>query len=1170
MENFKIISYNVQSSPTLSGILLLIEQEDPDIVLMQELKMTTDQLQTFVRAKGFNGKSNIEESDLAKPGTGMIWKSEIPVEDVASLEPCRLQRACLGPVQIFNVYAPSGNNQAQERRIFYSQTLFGALTGLENKPFIIGGDFNCIISQLDADGGDYNRRRSHELLALVRDMELQDAFRVAQPNVREYTWSKQSCTPARLDRFYLHKDLVGGLGVVEHRPGLSDHLMTVMRMEIRVAKRARKSKLESAYWKLNAEVLEDPHFDKNFIKLWKEVLEKETDYADVAIWWEELAKPRIRKCLQELSAVRARVRRDTKAMLLVYLEGALKDGDWRMVAHCRGRLKEMMMRDNMGFVIRSREKENAECEMASLYHLNRETKKGQSNNMAKLKIDGVEVENRAQVEEEAVQFFMKLFQGHHGKNGVDTGKQFIPDFTHLQEFLSDLGSLDDATRDKMEKEVSLEEVQQVVKDAQCNKAPGLDGLTYEFYKKTLDTIGPTLRRVFWCQMEKERLIQSDTVGATRLASKLQDATQVPKISDMRPITLLNNDYKLMSGIFGNRMNPAMRQVIKSGQLCQVEGKNILNGAHNIMSTIQYIGLKEKSAAILSLDLFKAYDRVNLQYLFKVMAAMNFGPRFIRWVEMLHKGAKTHLLMNFMTCPIDVTFSVRQGDPISQLLFIIYMEPLLVRIGKMIQGVSFIGTTQRFNIYRGWDPTDRKVFEEKDEDYVDDMEILLEKESDMLVVDELMDKFEGMSGAILNRSSKSKIMGLGGWEGRTRWPLPWLKTETKLEIFGVTMCPDYDHIIKENWTKLHRKYEQCINAWKLRLLDTIQQRVQVVRTFALSKLWYLAQVLPLPEEWAKKFDMITRNYIWRGMLEKLPLEEICNPVEKGGLGLPSLRRKARSLFLKQTMRLVQSKGSKEHSHIEFWLGDRLRLRGVTGHYSHFNLDTGPVEVIPEHYRYMLKLVEQGVKDELIPDGNFEETTAKAFYWKSIEGLPKPKICLKRPNVVWTEVWKRLDSPMLDPKAKHILFQVVNNVMPTRERLNRIQENYNQQRRTVWNGNCMSCPGQLQDVEHFLTSCSRVRESWLWLKGVLGMVTDLGNVSNFDVCHLNWPRDMRDKDIVWAMGVWCTLVFEEIYIKNRKITPEITRGVFKYKYLESRNLRMPDVDYIPQITVFDDNG
>ena len=1170
MDNYKIISYNVQRSPTLSGLLLIIEQEKPDIVLLQELKMTSEQLQTYLQAKGFWGKSNIDESDLDKPGTGIIWKFGVPIEDVSSLEPCRLQRACLGTVALFNVYAPSGNNQAQARRLFYSQVLFEALRGIDSKPFIIGGDFNCVVSPLDTEGGDYNRKRSHELLALVRDMELHDAFRVSHPNTREYTWQKQDCAPTRLDRFYLHPDLVVGLGSVEHQPGLSDHKMAIMNLRVNAARTAGRTKFKSAYWKLNAEVLEDPHFNKNFATLWTRLREKEGNYGDISTWWEELAKPEIRKSLQQLSAVRARVRKDTKTMLLVYLDSALREKDWRLVAHCRGRLREMMMRDNMGFVIRSREKENAECEMASLYHLNRETKKGQSNNMSKLKIDGMVVENQTQIEEEALQFFTKLFQGHHGKNGVDTGKMFTPDFTHLQDFLKDIGSLQDESRDNMETEVNLEEVERVVEESQCNKAPGLDGLTYEFYKRTIQLIGPTLRRIFWCQMEKEKIIESNTVGATRLASKLDDITQVPKINEMRPITLLNNDYKLMSGIMGNRMNPVMGQVIKSGQLCQVKEKNILNGAHNIMSTIQYICLKKKSAAILSLDLFKAYDRVNLQYLFKVMERMNFGPRFIRWVAMLHKEAKTHLLMNFMTESIDVTFSVRQGDPISQLLFIIYMEPLLVRIGSMIQGVSFIGTTQKFDLYRGWDPTHRTVLEEKDEDYVDDIEIVLENEEDMVIVDILMGMFEDMSGAVLNRSTKSKIMGIGGWEGRTRWPLPWLKSENKLEIFGVTMCPTYDGILQENWSKLNRKYEQCINAWKLRLLDTIQQRIQVVKTFAMSKLWYMAQVLPLPEEWAKKIDTTTRNYIWRGMLEKLPLEEISNPEDKGGLNLPSVRRKARSLFLKQTMRLVENQGSKEHRHVEFWLGDRLQLQGVNGHYSHFNLDTGPVEIIPEHYMYMMKVVKQGIKDEVVPAGSYGDTTAKAFYLKSIEALPKPKICVKRPNMVWTQVWKRMSSEMLDPKGKHILFQVVNDVMPTRERLNRIQQNFNQQRRTVWSSDCVSCPGQLQDVEHFLTSCLKVQESWRWLIGVLRDVTNIDGVSNFDMCHLNWPVGTRDKDIVWAMGVWCTFVFDEVYVKNKVITVETTRGFFKYKFLESTNKRMPNIDYIPQITVFDDNG
>ena len=97
------------------------------------------------------------------------------------------------------------------------------------------------------------------------------------------------------------------------------------------------------------------------------------------------------------------------------------------------------------------------------------------------------------------------------------------------------------------------------------------------------------------------------------------------------------------------------------------------------------------------------------------------------------------------------------------------------IGKKLQGLHFPN------------------FSEVD-DYCDDVEILIEKEEDLVIADRIFRKFESFAGSILNRSTKSKILGLGGYQGRQNWPLPWLKVEPSLKIFGVHMYPTYKKIL----------------------------------------------------------------------------------------------------------------------------------------------------------------------------------------------------------------------------------------------------------------------------------------------------------------------------------------------------------------------------------------
>ena len=156
------------------------------------------------------------------------------------------------------------------------------------------------------------------------------------------------------------------------------------------------------------------------------------------------------------------------------------------------------------------------------------------------------------------------------------------------------------------------------------KSPGLDGLTYEFYRAVWDLIGTWFVEVLQVQLDRLKLIESDKMGATKLASKVDG---VPRVDELRPITLLNCDYKLLTKWIAKRLKPLMKKIIKSGQLCSAGNKNILFGAQNILSGLGYIKNKNIGAALVSLDYFKAYDRVYLPYLLKVLEKMNFCNTF---------------------------------------------------------------------------------------------------------------------------------------------------------------------------------------------------------------------------------------------------------------------------------------------------------------------------------------------------------------------------------------------------------------------------------------------------------------------------------------------------------------------------------------------------------------
>ena len=211
------------------------------------------------------------------------------------------------------------------------------------------------------------------------------------------------------------------------------------------------------------------------------------------------------------------------------------------------------------------------------------------------------------------------------------------------------------------KELTFEELENIVKMSPNGKSPGLDGLPYEFYKSMWDIIGGDFLQVIQDQMSNFQLIESGRHGATVIPPKVKG---VPFVTELRPITLLCCDYRIMSKIMNARLNPVMMEVVESNQLATGEKeKNILTGAYDIISVVDYVNKQRKPAFIASYDMVKAYDRASVRFLLLVMERMGFPEVFRRWISMLHHNATTCLVLpTGLSREIKVMFSFRQGTP----------------------------------------------------------------------------------------------------------------------------------------------------------------------------------------------------------------------------------------------------------------------------------------------------------------------------------------------------------------------------------------------------------------------------------------------------------------------------------------------------------------------------
>ena len=112
----------------------------------------------------------------------------------------------------------------------------------------------------------------------------------------------------------------------------------------------------------------------------------------------------------------------------------------------------------------------------------------------------------------------------------------------------------------------------------------------------------------------------------------------------------------------------------------LKGRNISHNVRLIFDIIEYTQSNEVPGAILLLDIEKAFDSVNHDFLFQTLKQFNFGDKFIEWIKTLYSERKTYVLNNgFLTNRISMQKGIFQGCPISPYLFLFVIEVMALSI-----------------------------------------------------------------------------------------------------------------------------------------------------------------------------------------------------------------------------------------------------------------------------------------------------------------------------------------------------------------------------------------------------------------------------------------------------------------------------------------------------------
>ena len=149
-----------------------------------------------------------------------------------------------------------------------------------------------------------------------------------------------------------------------------------------------------------------------------------------------------------------------------------------------------------------------------------------------------------------------------------------------------------------------------------------------------------------------------------------------EIANYCPITIINSDYKILTKVLALRLAKVAPSLLHKSQAGFVPGRSIAEQTKLIEMMIDYAEVSEQNGLIVALDQEKAYDKIAHYYLWKVLATFGIPEVFIKLVKALYQNAETTIMINgHLSSTFKITRGVRQGDPMSCLLFDLAIEPL---------------------------------------------------------------------------------------------------------------------------------------------------------------------------------------------------------------------------------------------------------------------------------------------------------------------------------------------------------------------------------------------------------------------------------------------------------------------------------------------------------------
>lgn len=1098
---------------------LLKTDKNWKIACIQEThRMNLDKIKKWAETNGITYYSNHIENNtnwvdaeenkkLYFKGTGIFIKNEMH-EDYKIMNTIvkehRIQYIKLTDkktdqaTKIWNIYAPAhvGRIQTETYKILTDNL------SIEPHTTIVCGDFNIVTETIDVkDATNFKLTPAAKIWrSFIRVHKYRDVWRWHNTWKKLYTVIKTRQS-RRVDRIYVSDDLLHNSRTQYKLNTIADHTF-FQKITIKRTEQARWGK---NYWKNDTRLYEDEELRTLIQKIHHKCNKRKSHYESIYKWWDFFKNQAKRQIIKyAITKRKAEVSKITELRNIIARKQDEQDDD-NTYAEIK-KLKEIEEKEIQYQCKLHKLKDLEQGEQPTKYFFRK--LKQRKTNKALTEIEnreGKKLTSKEEILGEVEQFYKNLWKKSTHENPALQDK-YIENIKHLR--------ISEEEEIQLETQITQLEIKHTLQGMENDKTPGPDGLSKEFYTRYWNIIKKDVQELHNNAYLFGGICETWKEGATTILYKKGDPNL---LKNWRPITLLNTDYKLLTGILSRRLKRILPKLILPTQKCAVANRKISDVLKNIQSVTEYSEERGKEVLIVNLDQQKAFDLVNHTYLYKILDNYGLPEHFTRLIKNIYNTATSKITINgAKTKSIRLERGIRQGCPLSMALYAITCDPLARSIEKNenISGVRIGKATMKL------------------QQYADDMTVFISREKELPIIFREFEKYEMATGQKLN-AEKTEILHINQKQGHTNPNKQYerlKKNEIRIlgQIYGKNQTT-------ETWKERTGKINRITNAYKNRRLTWMGKKA-ILNSMVTTQVVYNARVIQMPKETQKEIQSTCFKFLWHPeKMESIARKTLIAETKEGGMGIPDIESRVKACQLESLVEIKKMEEPNEiwHQHAIYELGTKIKSIN-TKIYSNSGIHRYPT---PKKWTDQIELIRKMKWTE----EEWKDATHKAIY-KKIKCLKENKNSKrteKGKKINWNKIARQrsFGRKLIKNNERIINYKTAHDsyIFGDKKRQRNITRD---KHGTKLDLTCKFCGNTDDNVKHILTSCAYTQK----LKKIIEEILE---------------KDITNETILYneeARGIdWIVLSIYKKTIINLKISLDMDNQKIGDQKLDKKILR-----------------